>query len=281
LLSLTQHELGDQATFHPKKPTFFYTGSDARVGNYNLDWKLAEKNSDIFYRTDHALAVMLLDRAIKRELPPVLITFDYKAHGARIAALEKHVGSSGWLELSKLTIESFETEEFLVFAARTDDGKLLDGPLCRKLMSLPGTVSDPPVEHSAAANLKVARKAEVQRCAKEVDNRNGRFFDDEVAKLERWSDDLKLGLEREIKDFDQKIKEIRRESQSATALTEKLTFQKDIKAVESSRNRKRRELYDAQDAIDRDRDELIGKIEKQLSMNQRCESLFEFRWSLA
>ncbi|MCH7728315.1 MAG: DEAD/DEAH box helicase, partial [Planctomycetes bacterium] len=66
LLSLTQHELGDQATFHPKKPTFFYTGSDARVGNYNLDWKQAEKNSDIFYRTDHALAMMLLDRAIKR-----------------------------------------------------------------------------------------------------------------------------------------------------------------------------------------------------------------------
>ncbi len=127
---------------------------------------------------------------------------------------------------------------------------------------------------------KAAHKAEVERCAKEVDERNGRFFDDEVAKLERWSDDLKLGLEREIKDLDQKIKEIRRESQSATALTEKLAFQKDIKAVESERNRKRRELYDAQDAIDRDRDELIGRIEKQLKVKQNSETFFTIRWQL-
>ena len=80
-------------------------------------------------------------RAIGRDLPSVHITFDYKTHGARIAALEKHIGSAGWLELSKLTVESFETEEFLVFAAKTDGSKLLDGGMCRKLMSLPGMVA--------------------------------------------------------------------------------------------------------------------------------------------
>ncbi|NQT11252.1 MAG: hypothetical protein HQ582_00795 [Planctomycetes bacterium] len=113
-----------------------------------------------------------------------------------------------------------------------------------------------------------------------VHERNGRFFDEEVAKLERWSDDLKLGLEREIKDLDQQVKEIRRETQAATALTEKLAAQKKLKTVESERNRKRRELYDAQDAIDRDRDELIAKIEKQLSMEQKAQSLYSIRWTL-
>ncbi len=42
--------------------------------------------------------------------------------------------------------------------------------------------------------------------------------------------------------------------------------------------RKRRELYDAQDAIDRDRDELIAKIEKQLSTEQTLHPLFTVRW---
>ena len=113
-----------------------------------------------------------------------------------------------------------------------------------------------------------------------VDARNGRFFDEEVAKLERWADDLKLGLEREIKDLDQDIKEVRREGQAATALTEKLAAQKKLRAVENERNKKRRELYDAQDAIDGQRDELIGKIEKQLNKEHTMQPLFTVRWSL-
>jgi hypothetical protein len=49
------------------------------------------------------------------------------------------VGASGWLELSKLTVESLDTEEFLLFAARADDGRSLDDETCRKLMLLPAS----------------------------------------------------------------------------------------------------------------------------------------------
>ena len=40
--------------------------------------------------------------------------------------------------------------------------------------------------------------------------RNARFFEAEAEKLDGWADDLKLGLEREIKEFDRQIKEARR-----------------------------------------------------------------------
>ncbi len=280
LLALTQHELGDQATFDPQKPRFFYFGPEARHGNYCLDWKQAEKNRDTFYRLDHPLAQKLIQRARDRQLPTTEVVFDYKAHGARIAALEKLIGCSGWLELAKLSVDSFDSEEFLVFAAQTDDGRILDGDLCGKMMRLPGRVNEPSAQAAPHSILDKARTKETERCLQQVDERNGRFFDEEVAKLERWSDDLKLGLEREIKDLDQQIKDVRRDSQQATALTEKLAAQKRLKQVESERNRKRRELYEAQDAIDQRRDELIGKIEKQLSMKQRARLLFTICWKL-
>ena len=124
------------------------------------------------------------------------------------------------------------------------------------------------------------KKESIERCVKQVDNRNGHFFDEEVGKLERWSDDLKLVLERDIKDFDQQIKEIRRDSQAATALTEKLAAQKRLKQAESERNQKRRELYDAQDAIDKQREELIAKIDGQLRMESDSMPLFTVRWKL-
>ena len=54
-----------------------------------------------------------------------------------------------------------------------------------------------------------------------------------------------------------------------------------LKALEATRSRKRRELFDAQDAIDAQRDELIGRIEKQLRQRHTLEPVFAFRWRLA
>ena len=68
-----------------------------------------------------------------------------------------------------------------------------------------------------------------------ISERNARFFEAEAEKLEGWADDLKLGLEREIKDLDRQIKEARRAATTALTLEEKLAGQKQIKALESQR----------------------------------------------
>jgi hypothetical protein len=53
------------------------------------------------------------------------------------------------------------------------------------------------------------------------------------------------------------------------------------KGLETTRNRRRRDLFDAQDAIDAQRDGLIKRIEKQLSQHQTLKPVFTFRWRLA
>jgi len=111
-----------------------------------------------------------------------------------------------------------------------------------------------------------------------VEQRNARFFDEEVLKLDRWADDLKLGLERELKEIDKEIKEARRAAQMAVSLTDKLVAQKRLRQIEDKRNRKRRELYNEQDRIDEQRDELIRKIEAQLEQRQEVEQVFIVRW---
>jgi hypothetical protein len=118
------------------------------------------------------------------------------------------------------------------------------------------------------------------RSLRQVEERNSRFFDEEVVKLDGWSDDLKQGLEREIKELDRQIREFRKTSALAAALKDKLEAQKGLRLLESERNRKRRELFDAQDAIDVQRDVLIGRIEKQLCQRHALEPLFTFRWRL-
>ena len=56
------------------------------------------------------------------------------------------------------------------------------------------------------------RQSEIQR---DISKRNARFFETEADKLDGWADDLKLGLEREIKNLDRQIKEARRAASTA------------------------------------------------------------------
>ena len=61
----------------------------------------------------------------------------------------------------------------------------------------------------------------------------------------------------------------------------KLEAEKTIKALKAARSRKRRELFDAQDAIDHNRDELSGKIERQMRQRHAVRSLFIIRRAVA
>jgi hypothetical protein len=59
-----------------------------------------------------------------------------------------------------------------------------------------------------------------------------------------------------------------------------VTHQKQLRDLERRRNVKRRELFDAQGAIDTQREELIEKIERQLKHTSAVLPLFIIRWRL-
>ena len=89
-----------------------------------------------------------------------------------------------------------------------------------------------------------------------------------------------MALEREIKDMDWQIKEAKRAAMLALTLEEKLAGQKQVRALESQRNGKRRALFDAQDEIDRRREKLIADIEGKLQQKIEVTNLFTLRWRL-
>jgi adenine-specific DNA-methyltransferase len=133
---------------------------------------------------------------------------------------------------------------------------------------------------AVTTTLKSRTSEKQDAIQKEITDRNLKFFAAETDKLDGWADDLKLGLEREIKELEREIKEARRAAISALTLEEKLAAQKQIRALESQRNDKRRALFDAQDAVDKQRDTLIAQIEGKLSQQVTTQPVFLLRWSL-
>jgi adenine-specific DNA-methyltransferase len=156
----------------------------------------------------------------------------------------------------------------------------MDEGTTRRMLSLPAADCYPVVDIPALDFLDHhtrQRQAIIQR---DVSARNARFFEDEADKLDGWADDLKIGLERELKELDRQIKEARRAATAALSLEEKLAGQKQVKAFESQRNQKRRSLFDAQDEVDAQREKLIEKIEGKMQQQTELLQLFAIRWSI-
>jgi len=287
LMQLTRHELdgnaefvGD-ASFKLNALPFAQPTPPIPLGLYELPRRSGEAH---LYRLNHPLAEILVAQAKARDLPAAEIQFDYGRHDGKVTLLEPLVGKTGWLTLSLFSVESLDqSEDHLIFSALTDDGQELDEEVAQRLMTLP-CASDPCL-HTAGVTapgvldtLTHSRQAAIQRT---ISERNARFFEAEADKLDGWADDLKVGLEREIKELDRQIKEARRGATTALTLEDKLAGQKQIKALEAQRNQKRRSLFDAQDQVDRQRDELIVRIESKLAQTTRGERLFAVRWRLA
>ena len=285
LMRLTRQELDgnaefpDGSSFRLNTCPFPSHARDIPIGLYELPRRTGDAH---LYRLNHPLAEAIVAQAKARDLPVAEIHFDYDDHEGKVSILEHLRGQSGWLTLSLFTIEALDqTEDHLLFSGMTDTGSTLNEDVLQRLLTVPGQTGSGvalPPETLASLDASIQRRQnDIQRG---VSERNARFFAAEADKLDGWADDLKLGLEREIKEIDRQIKEARRAATTALTLEEKLAGQKQIKALEALRNQKRRSLFDAQDQVDKQREELIAQIEGKLEQQVDVRSLFTVRWRL-
>lgn len=252
------------------------TATPIPLGRYELPRRSGEAH---YYRLGHPLEVQVLEAAKKRELPQVELVFDYNNHSTRISVLNDLVGQRGTLTASLFTVECLDqAEDHLLLAAVTDNGTLLDKEQTARLLTVSASVAGSPVTPVTAQSLHDVVVQQRKAILKVVSERNAAFLEAEANKIDGWADDLKVGLERGIKEIDRQIKETRRDAVAALTLEEELGFQKNIRALESLRTSKRRALFDAQDEIDKKRDDLITEIEGKLQRRETMQNLFCIRW---
>lgn len=292
LLALTKSELGYEAAFDDESASFHYQPKGealAPAGHYSFDWRQAEEQGSHFYRTDHPMARAIVGRALSRQLADVELVFDYAAYGAPVAILAERLGQAGWVRVAKVTVDSIEKEEHLLVVGMADSGlavsseiEELDAQWCDRLMNLPArilnTVSVPEqIEVQLGALLQKQHAIKLE----EIELRNSHYFEEEVDKLDRWAEDVKLTLEHELKEIDAEIRAARKDATTKVVLAEKVASQRLIKTLESKRKYKRRQLFDAQDEVDNKRSQIVDDIERRLGTSVRLETAMTIRWRLS
>lgn len=253
--------------------------ADIELGRYELPRRSGDAH---LYRISHPLARWAIEQAKVRALEGARLVFDYNAYGSKISTLEAYRGKAGWLTVKLISVEALgNQEQHLLVAAGTTDGVLLAEDDPEKLLRLPAITQTASLFNSEAdsalwSSVEI-RKAELLR---EINQRNLGYFEQEVQKLDAWADDLKLGLEQEIKEIDRQIKDVRSTAAIAPTLEEKLSWQRRQRELEGKRGKLRRDLFSRQDEVEAQRDDLINQLELQLQQQVEEHMLFTIEWEL-
>lgn len=286
LMDLTRAELEDCATFDDegfnllRAPEAIASSGLAGLepGRYELPRRSGNAH---LYRVSHPLAQWVASQAKTRRLAAAKLVFDYDAYGNRISTLEPYRGKGGWLTLKLISVDALgNQEQHLLVAATTHDGTALAEEDPEKLLRLPATTQEPSLFNAEDAALAADMDARKLALLRDINQRNLGYFEQEVQKLDAWADDLKLGIEQEIKEIDRQIKEVRRTAASSPTLEEKLSWQKQQRELEAKRTKLRRELFNRQDAIESERNELINQLEDKLQQEVQEQTLFTVEWEL-
>ena len=296
LMRFTSGALNGHAEFTDDETSFVLKATPSFLANMagqaDLDagrYELPRRSEDAhIYRLGHPLAQALLQHAkqqpgLTTTSPATRIVLDYAAYGAKVSVVEPLRGQHGWLEVQSLQIRSLgAVEEHLLVAAVDANGNAFDEQVAERLLNLP-CASNVQVLSSSAEHRPLL-EAEIERqkilVVADLETRNLGAFTQETEKLDAWADDLKVGLERDIKELDRRIKESRTKSKGAATLVDKLAAQKDQRDLEGQRDKKRRELFDRQDEIQRKRDSLIDELERQLKQEITVSTVLTCEWEL-
>jgi DNA polymerase III delta prime subunit len=183
--------------------------------------------------------------------------------------------------VDKLIYSGFETEEHIIMSIITEDGIEIDDDMMNRILELPAAVfGDCPSE---------TKEIERRRCdgiaAKQaaIDDENRRYFIEECVKLDAYSEDLKEGLQRELKDLRKQITEknkLFRASKDTSTLADMVAMQEELNGLKSKEKKMKREIYDREDEIEAENARLQEEIRARMNGESRTEHIMTISFEI-
>jgi superfamily II DNA/RNA helicase len=294
LWTVTKHALAEAATFEDNECSFTLNNNPFKETNIHhgpyflIRSTGTQKKTEInvpdevnIYRVGHPLAQKVIESCKNEDTQTGSIRINLSKAPKKVGALEPFKGQTGWMQVAMLSIHSFELEEYLLVSCITEDGTTIPGEIAAKMLNLPQEQADfKPINQPLNDLLAQQLHQEQLTTLEEAQLRNSEYYNEEIDKLDKWADDMKLSLEKEIKDLESEIRLRKAESRKIIDLSSKVRLQREIKDLEKKRNEKRRHLFEAQDQIDERKELLLNEVESRLQQDIQLKNIFTIHWSL-
>ncbi|MGV7931039.1 MAG: hypothetical protein AB2L13_19410 [Spirochaetota bacterium] len=287
---LTRHILDDRARFDETALAFDLDRPPVEsipAGRYHLISKSLSQTEDgadrgaFLYRLSHPLGEYVVDSAKRLDTPHARLVFDISNHPTRLSVIEALRGTRGALTLTRLVIDSYEREEYLLLSGIDETGASLDQETMEKLFACTARVENGvSLAETDLRRLEAESERHVQATISRSLDQNSRYFNQAREKLEKWADDMILSAEKALLDTKTRIKALRREARQAATLLEQHEIQLKLQKLEQQQRRQRQEIFKAEDEINEKRDRLIDALERRMAQRIRTETLFTINWSV-
>ena len=275
---ITKAELSDSAIFDDERQEFDYKGNHYQLISRS---KTNPNQNAHTYRLNSSLGEEVIDRAKQRELKQTKLIFDLTHNKYKISVLDEYKGKRGFLKATKVSIQSYDTEEYVIITALTSDYKLLNEEVATKLLSLEATLGTKVnIDTNDTDKLEYEYLKQKYIILKENEATNQTHFINQSTKLHKWAEDKLATVEKELKDTKAKIKELNRQSCATENITEQTDIQLQIKAQEKKRRKIQREIFDIEEKIEELRDELIEELKKAKEQTITTNELFTIQWEI-
>jgi len=289
---VTKHVLNNRAVFDDNDLSFLLNNppeKNIHTGKYRLNVKkdvrskenYDESFSERVYRISHPLGVHCIKYSKECPTPPKTVTFNLSEYPAKLSVLEKIKGKRGILKLKRVVIESVDTQERLLFSARTDDNKPIDTDTVEKLFRLSAKVEDSfMIEDKVLQNIEKDSKLNKNAAIREAFEENSKFFKERREELYRWAEDVIAASERELKNIKNDLRNAEKESRQAVTVEEQKEAEEKIQKLMRAKRKAREKIFEVEDEIEIKRDKLIEKLESGLKQKVTEEDIFTIAFEI-
>lgn len=188
---------------------------------------------------------------------------------------------SGWLSLQHMHIESFDSEEYLLFSGIDDTENNIDQETCEKLFNCSGQVRTiAEIPDSAKERLMRNQERHAKATLSINLEENNRHFSEARDQLDKWAEDMEMAAQKELDVTKHQIRDLQRRSRQAPTIEEQHSLQGEIAKLERKKRTLRERIFDIEDEIAEKRDRLVESLEKRMQQKTTVTLVFTIRWSV-
>lgn len=264
---LTRIILFNEATFNNDNRTFVYNGD-----NYAL---VSHEGQYIDYKMVSTLGKQVMQAASAIEQEDGHIIFDITNYPYQITNIQEMKGKKGYISFNKITIDSFEREEFVFFTGFLEDGTQLDEDTLSKMFRL--STIERPVE-GIDNQIKDRLIADAEQYGKKIiiesEERNNQLLNDEISRINKWAEDKIESVQLRVETMRNERKNLQKQSDIAESTYEKRQLEEEISKLSKKIKMAWLELADAEDDIEDQRKKMIKKLRDQMMKSNNIRNVF-------
>lgn len=279
---LSKYVLHDIAEFNDDEHSFYLKNRIDNIlpGKYTLISKKHENNNGIIYRTNHPLGEYVIKNGLNIQEKTGKVTFNITDNPLKITQVENLKGSKGYLSLYKYTINSFDKEEYLLFAGMHENGKDIESNICEKLFECIGFWEQADIDDGKHDILKQQIKKYAQEKDIMSEENNMKYFQYEEERLDGWAKDMVQRLEIELKNIKEQIREKERQARHAGTMEEKYNLNQELQDLNAKKSKMRRNLEDNEDEVYEKRNKLMEEIKSRMVKDTKLEEVYTIAWEV-